>query len=529
MLNNRSNSKGKYFSLYEEIGVVLKKILVAEHAKKLQYSFELPSKTLVKGTIFSDTPAYDTGITGLVSAEDERWIKEDAESLLITASIFTESDSRDIFVKVIFNALTADDVVIEDVQEGYNGVRIESSNGSKQFERDLFAYNGCMGNKFSLDNSFLASANDCLPINTVMMFGKIQDTYTCMARCSDKKWLGFLSSNLNKKVKSIGYLVNPNVKKGEKISIFSADEVASSEEVEIVVDNEQLATILNMEKHVLVSEGGDKIPVVIAQSGLFVDGKAVDFNDYLKLIQAIAIIDHKLNSVSSQRLNYAELADYIEDGKFCYKVHLDKTGHWRVSSKVIEFWEEYCYANQRESLIMDSFESTQKSISIRGEKRRGVICEEVGSTQCCAISLATLLSSESGDPSFYDILSIIPQLVNQKVVVIDADGDLNDGPLIGGGNFSNVTLEVNGKCITGVDRAEIAKTNLQPGIIYLVNFVRPTTGKNHYILCYLNDSGKLICHFDPWRNGSYYVRGQDISFILDMQSSHFYSFLKNKE
>lgn len=531
MLNRRSDVKAgsKYFSVFEELCVVAKRFVGLSGAKSAVLQMELPvSHKVITVTIKPETAPYDTGITSLVSEADENYFLDTCTqpyTAELTLNVGAEQVKKNIVLDC--DLLTADDLRDENAKLR-NAVRIANKAGQKQPCLYIDAAVGSGRNKFTATNEFFAFGFDVVPYNGIVVTGTAGDKVFASARCSNTLWASFVQKNVTKKVESIGYLVNPGVLSGEKVSLFSARD-DGTDVVIVQEDNHTYdgSSVRFDERYFIRRSGVGKAAVVLAQSGLFLDGKPVNFTDYLRLLQAIALVEHLEIGYGESDLKFSDFGS-VEGDAVYFDVELDATNHWRVSQRVTDFWSRYCYNNQRESIIMENYEATIDSLSIMSGKRRGYISEENGSTSCCALSLAYLLSSEDGNPRISSMLAVLPQLVRQKVVVVDANSTLEDGDLIGGGTFKDVAVELDGKVITGVERYSIPAANLEDGKLYLMKYVRPQTGRNHYGVVY-QEGGKLFSLYDPWRKGQYYPRGHEITSLKLAKDTVFYRFTKDKE
>lgn len=176
-----------------------------------------------------------------------------------------------------------------------------------------------------------------------------------------------------------------------KIRIFCTDPNLLTDE-----PAEAEAFVVAEEKESLFNFASDEfgtVPIVFTQAAQFIDGRILDYTDYLKALQIVCFIERDIR--------YHDMGKYIcpfyQGGVYNIPV-MKRGGRWYLTPTGINFWADYCAENGWIKNLFTHISATSTEMFLcdsEGEKL-GSITKQQGSQSCYALSYAYIFALARG-------------------------------------------------------------------------------------------------------------------------------------
>lgn len=318
-----------------------------------------------------------------------------------------------------------------------------------------------------------------------------------------------------------------------KIRIFCTDPNLITSEENIDVETpviEAKGSLFNF-----VSDEFGSVPIVFTQAAQFIDGRILDYTDYLKALQIVCFIERDLR--------YHDMGKYscpfLQGGVYNIPV-MKRGGRWYLTPTGINFWADYCAENGWIKTLFTHISATSTEMFLcdsDGEKL-GSITKHQGSQSCYALSYAYIFALARG--------GYLSDAIAGLASAVDAGGALTtDGKYIKAnsgtwGSFvardamgSSFRLYKNGfgKLGPGNKRGEsyiseftiesLKKVIGENGVFILgydPDSSKPANSRSDHFIVARLVGNRIIVEFDPYRvEGSvtYSIPGTDVTASAD--------------
>lgn len=318
-----------------------------------------------------------------------------------------------------------------------------------------------------------------------------------------------------------------------KIRIFCTDPNFLVDEVK----EPELVPIPETTKHLFnfVSDEFGSVPIHFTQAAQFIDGRVLDYTDYLKALQIVCFIERDMR--------YHDMGKYscpfLQGGVYNIPV-MKRGGRWYLTPTGINFWADYCAENGwiRNLFTHINATSTEMFLCDHNGEKLGSITKQQDSQSCYALSYAYIFALARG--------GYMSDAIAGLASAVDAGGALiTDGKYIKAnsatwGSFvardamgSTFKLYKNGfgKLGPGSKRGESYISEFDVGILQQViedNGVfilgydpdanKPANSRSDHFIVARLVGDRIIVEFDPYRvEGSvtYSVPGTDVTASAD--------------
>lgn len=542
MLHSVFQSKsGKYFSPFAESIAKLNQLFQAtEGAVRMDYKISIPGyDSVISGSINRQVRYAEVA----VPKEIEKNFNKDGDSFSIKVSVYTDTDAipREFDVDYFGVMLTPVDFSIS--PEDYGQFGVEAGNGysyTKDGEEQALchvdAYYGCTAfGPASPKDGYSSAAMELYPLNTVINFAASTGRIMLFGPCTDKWFkqvvakVADMPDGLASALK-LPYITVFTTKKNKfEVPFVNAADIVNGTNPIVKPDEDKNVTPNKIQNAQFYDQkfwfkdpvSGKKTPFFINQSGILIDGIYVAQDDFLKLLQSIALIE--CSDVAQLNMNLDGLADETADDGWVFHVVRDPTNHWILkNSRVSDFWKANCYNNSRFDEVFGRYQASIDALYISKGSIQGRLAANGLTFSCCALSCSFILSSIKGTPTFFSMLQVVPQLFDQKVIVVSEGAVADSKDMIGGGLFDNITVEVDGEVISGVRRsvATLNDVKSHPKELYLMKLKKPGAKYNHWIVIYF-DGENLVCRYDPLRTGNFFDVGAVVDSYVNGETEFF--------
>lgn len=287
-----------------------------------------------------------------------------------------------------------------------------------------------------------------------------------------------------------------------------------------------------------ITPDNERVPVALTQAAVMLDGRVLNYVDYLRVIQMICLYEHMVNTDDSMFL--VEIASFAnEAGGFDLPIR-QTGGRWYLDARLTDLWAAHCSENAWVRSLFSNVKATDDELFLcdnSGDKL-GSISRQSDSQSCYALSFAYVLSLGTGgsmsniiaalksavDPSFGIKTDGKYIVANQNVwgsfVFRDADGGAWNVHKSGRG-LAKPSKKRGESYDSQFDIKWLVEECGEDGVFVLgydPDTTKPANSRgDHFIVCRIR-GGRAFVEFDPYRveGSTTFARyGADVTNSID--------------
>lgn len=313
------------------------------------------------------------------------------------------------------------------------------------------------------------------------------------------------------------------------VSVGLADSaiLLDTSEVDVVDPGEPMVPFA-----VFMNEDSASVPVALTQAATMLDGRVLDYVDYLKALQIICFVENFGNEGANTRLE--------RDGG-SYILNVKRVGgKWYLGELENLFWASYCAESSWVKSLFAYIKATSDEIFLCGSdgEKVGSISKQSDSQSCYALSYAYVMALMRGGTLSSAIASIQSAVSGQSAIktdgkyiianqskwgvidVRDSDGATYKVHKTGFG-LATKSSQRGSSYLSGYTVGDICSAVGEGGVFifgYDPDVTKPANNRSDHFIVVRVVNGRFVVEFDPYRvegSTTYARRGTDVTSSAD--------------